>query len=235
MNDDSESNGARDETRSRIVAAAADLVTQGGREALTTRAVAAAAGVQAPTIYRLFGDKNGLLDAVAEHGFAQYLKEKKSRRWGRDPLEDLRLGWDLHVSFGLENSAVYSIMYGDPRPGVKSSAAVAAERVLKEHIHRIAVVGLLRVSEEIAAELVHAAGCGTVFSLLAIPEEQRDFAVSEAACEAVIDAITTASKAVSKPGPAAAAIALRAVLPEAKALTRGERHLLEELLDRLAK
>ncbi|WP_338419811.1 TetR family transcriptional regulator [Streptomyces klenkii] len=33
---------------------------------MTTRAVAAAAGVQAPAIYRLFGDKDGLLEAVAE-------------------------------------------------------------------------------------------------------------------------------------------------------------------------
>ena len=52
--------------RNRVVAAAVALLARGGREALTTRAVAAAAGVQAPTIYRLFGDKQGLVDAVAE-------------------------------------------------------------------------------------------------------------------------------------------------------------------------
>ena len=56
-------------TRERIVACAAELLTRGGREALTTRAVASAAEVQQPTIYRLFGDKEGLLEAVAEHGF----------------------------------------------------------------------------------------------------------------------------------------------------------------------
>ena len=55
--------------RDRILAEAVDLLARGGREALTTRAVAAAAGVQAPTISRLFGDKQGLVDAVAEHGF----------------------------------------------------------------------------------------------------------------------------------------------------------------------
>jgi AcrR family transcriptional regulator len=56
---------------------------------VTTRAVAEAAGVQAPTIYRLFGDENGLLDAVAEHGFASYLEDKRpagpGRRPGREP------------------------------------------------------------------------------------------------------------------------------------------------------
>ena len=60
-----------DRVRARIVAAAAELIASGGREAATTRAVAAAAGVQAPTIYRLFGDKRGLLNAAAEHGHAR--------------------------------------------------------------------------------------------------------------------------------------------------------------------
>ena len=63
-------------TRDRIVEAAAGLLTEDGREAVSTRAVSAAARVQAPTIYRLFGDKQGLLDAVASHGFASYLRGK---------------------------------------------------------------------------------------------------------------------------------------------------------------
>ena len=61
-------------TRERIVEAAAALLAQGGREAVSTRAVSAAAGVQAPTIYRIFGDKQGLLDAVASRGFAEYVR-----------------------------------------------------------------------------------------------------------------------------------------------------------------
>ena len=45
------------DARSRLLEAAARLVVEGGIAALTTRAVAAAASVQAPTLYRLFGDK----------------------------------------------------------------------------------------------------------------------------------------------------------------------------------
>src|SRR3954468_23951911 len=103
------------DTRTRIVTAAAALLADGGRDAVTTRAVASAAGVQAPTIYRLFGDKSGLLDAVAEHGFAAYLTEKGVPEATRDPIEDLKAGWDLHVGFGLANPALYALMYGDPR------------------------------------------------------------------------------------------------------------------------
>ena len=61
--------------RARIIAAGAERLADGGRDALTRRAVAAAAGVQAPTIYRLFSDKRGLLEAVAEHGLAEHIAQ----------------------------------------------------------------------------------------------------------------------------------------------------------------
>ncbi|RYG81421.1 TetR/AcrR family transcriptional regulator [bacterium] len=225
---------SREETRERIVAAAGRLLAQGGRDALTTRGVAAAAGVQAPTLYRLFGDKSGLLDAVAEHGFRSYLMEKIVRGPGLDPVEDLRAGWDLHVGFGLARPEVYALMYGDPRPGARSPAADEGYRILREHVRRIALDGRLRVGEERAAHLVHASGCGVVLTLLAMPEDRRDSGLSEAARETVIAAITSDAPAVEGRGPAAAAIALRAAMPDATALTEGERHVLGEWLVRLA-
>ncbi|MFV8749568.1 TetR/AcrR family transcriptional regulator [Nannocystaceae bacterium ST9] len=221
------------DTRARILAATFELLTSGGRDAVTTRAVAAAANVQAPTIYRLFGDKHGLLDAVAEHGFAAYLRDKSVRPAGPDPVEDLRVGWDLHVEFGLANPAIYALMI-DPFSGVTSPAAAAGRKVLEHHIHRIAVAGRLRVDERHATDLVHAAGSGTILTLIATPEAERDLGLSHSAREAVIAAITTGKPAVRKSTPATAAIALRAVLDDATALTPGERLLLDEWLKRLA-
>ncbi|MGO9502497.1 MAG: TetR/AcrR family transcriptional regulator [Streptosporangiaceae bacterium] len=226
--------GAADSTRDRIAAAAAGLLTEGGREAVSTRAVSAAAGVQAPTIYRLFGDKQGLLDAVATHGFTTYLNDKTDLKPGGDPVEDLRSGWDLHIGFGLANPALYSLMYGEPRPGVSPPAAAAAAEVLAGHIRRIAEAGRLRVTEERAAHLVHAAGCGTTLTLIAMPEGERDPALCDTAREAVIAAITTDAPAPAAPGPVSAAVALRAVLPQISALTAHERTLLREWLDRIA-
>src|ERR1700704_3156555 len=129
---------ATDNKRARIVAAAARLLSEGGREAVSTRAVSAAAGVQAPAIYRLFGDKQGLLDAVATHGFTTYLNDKANLKPTADPVADLRAGWDIPVGFGLANPALYSLMYGEPRPGAYPPAAVAAAEVLAALIHRIA-------------------------------------------------------------------------------------------------
>ena len=71
---------ARDQPASaaeRMLRAAADLLQTGGIEAVSTRAVAAAAGVQPPTIYRQFGDKDGLLDALAGFVLEGYLEQKR--------------------------------------------------------------------------------------------------------------------------------------------------------------
>ncbi|MEU6388343.1 TetR/AcrR family transcriptional regulator [Streptomyces sp. NPDC046939] len=222
--------------RERILAATAKLLAEGGEEAVSTRAVGAAAGVQAPTIYRLFGDKQGLLDAAAAEGFAAYLSDKTELAFTDDPVADLRAGWDLHLDFGLANPALYLLMFGRRRPGtVPPPAAVAGYEVLATHIRRIAEAGRLRVTEERAAQLVHAAGSGATLALLAQPAEQRDREVSALAREAVIAAITTDAPAAQAPGAAGAAVALRAALPETTALTEAERTLLREWLDRIAR
>lgn len=221
-------------TRQRIVEAAAALLTDGGRDAVSTRAVSAAAGVQAPTIYRLFGDKKGLLDAVASYGFAAYLREKTAQLPGDDPVDDLRRGWDLHVGFGLAHPAFYTLIYGEPRPGVESPAAREAAAVLGRLVRRIAEAGRLRVSEERAAQLVHSAGAGITFTLIAIPPERRDMTLSTLARESVIAAITAVRPAGAADGVVPAAVALRAALPEVTVLTSAERGLLGEWLDRVA-
>jgi AcrR family transcriptional regulator len=223
-----------DRPRERILAAAAELLAQGGRDAVSTRAVSAAAGVQAPTIYRLFGDMQGLLDAVATHGFTAYLSSKTGLEPTADPVQDLRAGWELHVGFGLAHPALYVLMYGEPCPGAAPPpAAAAAAEVLATHIRRIAEAGRLRVSEERAAQLVHAAGFGTTITLIAMPVDHRDPALSDIAREAVIAAITTDVPVAAAPGPVSAAAALRAVLPQTTVLTGQERGLLQEWLDRI--
>ena len=223
-----------DSTRNRIIAAAVALLNGGGREAVSTRAVCAAAGVQPPAIYRHFGDKQGLLDAVAIHGLTAYQRGKMDRRPEVDPVEDLRSGWDEHVAFGLANPALYALMYGDPRPGAATPAADAAAAILAEKIHRIAEAGRLRIGEERAAQLVHAAGSGVTLSLIAQPDERRDLVLSDLGRETVIAAITTGRPTVVASGPVAAAVTLRSVLPGTTALTPHERTLMSDWLDRIA-
>jgi len=224
------------------VRAAAELLTKGGLDAVSTRAVSAAAGVQPPAIYRRFGDMQGLLDAAARDVFARYVRQKATRLPGVDPLEDLRRGWDLHVSFGLANPAAYMLMYGS---AARSGDAAAQEglAVLHALLARVAAAGRLRVSVEQAARMIHAGGMGVTCSLIAMPADDRDMRLSDAMRDAVIAAITvhaTKSKRqgkslVAETPVAARAVALRAALGEVgAAMSAGERQLLGEWLDRIA-
>ena len=221
------------DTRERIVAAAAALLAGSGRDAVSTRAVSVAAGVQGPTIYRLFGNKQGLLDAVAVHSFNTIL-EKVAVPQSDDPVEDLRTGWDLHVSFGLANPELYPLIHGGPRSDDSPPAVIAAVEALRTSIHRIASAGRLRIDEVRAAELVYATATGTTLTLLALPEVRRDLELSDLAREAVIAALTIAGGEQATLEPAGSAVTLRAALSHTSALTTHELALLRDWLDRIA-
>src|ERR687894_1658889 len=226
-------------TRDRIVRAAAELLAEGGRESVSTRTVAEAAGVQAQTIYRQFGDMRGLLDEVASFGFSSYLRDKTARERAEDPVEDLRRGWDLHVGFGLENPGFYTLMYGDPKPGVEPTAAREADEILHGLVRRVAEAGRLRVGVENAVQMIHAAGLGVTLTLIGTEPKDRDPALSEAIREAILAAITTDAAPDTATGHdrvPGRAVALKAVLPEAPAgFTPPESALLSEWLDKPAR
>lgn len=224
---------AREQTRRRVIDAAIDLLERGGRDAVTTRAVADAAGLQPPALYRLFGDKEGLLDAVAEYGFTRFLAAKQQIDPApQDPVKELRDGWDIVVGFGLDNPALYTLMYGEP---TRSTAIFRIGlELLMERIRRIAAAGLLRVEEGLAAQIVHATAGGAVLTWLSVPEPERDPALLAALRESMITTITTQEPAVQEPGPAGAARALRAALPGQNALSHAEQQLLTEWLRRLS-
>jgi AcrR family transcriptional regulator len=223
------------DTRERVLKAAADLLVREGRDGLSTRAVSAAAGVQPPALYRLFGDKDGLLDAVAAYGFDEYLASKRAMGSTGDPVQDLRNGWDLHIEFGLSRPEFYVLMYGEAKPGRSSSSAREAEGLLRGIITRVAEAGRLRVSVERAARLVHATGMGVVLSLIATPPAERDLELAGIVRENVLSRILAdASAEPAESDLPARAVALRAALGEAKTLTEAERVLLAEWLDRIA-
>ena len=228
---------SRSDTRSRIVAVAARLLREQGAAAVTTRGVAEAAGVQAPAIYRLFGDKDGLLDAVAEHVMATYVSEKAAvveaaSAQDVDPLEDLRDGWTSQIEFCLDNPALFRLL-SDPGGAQPSPAALAGQRVLESRVHRVAETGRLRVPERHAVALIHAAGTGTVQTLLALPAELRDPDLAGSMYDAVLRQVLTDAPDPAQDRPTAAAIALRAVVARLDALSAAEQRLLAEWLDRV--
>jgi AcrR family transcriptional regulator len=228
-------------TRSeKVLQAAAELLRTGGIDAVSTRAVATAAGVQPPGIYREFGGKDELLDAVSHFILEEYLHDKRRRllRASGDTVEDLRQLWDAHVGFGLEHPDTYVLTFVQSRPSPPSSGAAETIKLLEQIIARLGDEGRLRMSVDRATKLFHAAGIGTVLTLIAVPPEEREMALSVLSRDVVLSAIsTTKNAAVTKSSSLTArAVALREAVRRAEytPLTSAERNLLLEWLVRLA-
>src|SRR4051794_2059778 len=88
--------------RAALIEAAERQLTASAEGDIATRSVSEEAGVTQPVLYRLFGDKRGLLDAVADAGFEQYARRKADLEVTDDPVTDLYAGWDDHMSFAAE-------------------------------------------------------------------------------------------------------------------------------------
>jgi AcrR family transcriptional regulator len=227
---------SRADTRSRIVDVAARLLREEGPAAVTTRGVAERAGVQAPVIYRLFGDKDGLLEAVAEHVMAAFVSAKAedveaASAADVDPLEDLRAGWAMQIDFGVANPALFRLL-SDPDRVLHSPAARSGRQVLESRVHRVAAAGRLRVSERRAVGLIQAAGIGAIQTLLSTPPDQRDPGLAESLFQAILGQILAEAPAIPGGGPIAAAVAFRAIAPRLDMLSEAERQVLAEWLDR---
>ncbi len=225
-----------DGTRERILAAALQLLNVGGQDAVTTRAVAEAAGVQPPVLYRQFKDKEGLREAMAEHGFLRYLAKKRRRSSQLGPVDDLRAGWDQHIKFGLHHPMLYLLMYAEPRKGRTSVAAAHSFEILRKHMARVAAAGQLRVTAEQAVSLYHAAAVGVVLFLLNSPPDTRDLTISNMMREISLAAIAVTDDPPASQSPRSnAAVTLRAALDRNAPFSAGELALLREWLDRITK
>lgn len=229
---------ARGSTSDRLLAAAAELLQEGGVDAVSTRAVAAAAGTQPPILYRRFGDKDGLIEAVTLHILEDYIqKKRKLLKQSGDPVNDLRRLWDLFVAFGFAQPDCFALIYGNVRRGdAISAAAETTVAMLQEAIARIADDGKLRMSVERATGLFQSCGVGFVMTQLTIPAAKRDRELSDIARENAVSSIVVTS-GVSKVRSTLTgrATALRQAIGDNDVpLSAAERDLLVEWLGRIA-
>ncbi|GAB3149637.1 TetR/AcrR family transcriptional regulator [Amycolatopsis stemonae] len=219
--------------RTRILEAAADLLSRSAEADFSTRAVCEAAGVGAPALYRQFGDKEGLLAAVVDRGFEKYLAGKRAAKPSDDPVRDLRDGWDNHVAFALDNPNHYRLMYSglSTPPG----AAAEAHSLLLAVLERCAAAGRLKLPPPLAAQMVMAANAGVALSMITRPELYSDRGFSTRVRESVLAGVL-ADEPAGPGGVEVTATTLAARLRETPPgmLTAAEATLLQEWLARLS-
>lgn len=157
------------ERLARILDACAELLDETGYEDLSTRAVAARAGVPIGSVYRFFGNKRALADALAHRNLDSYTERIGGRltglgegdwRGALDAVLDEYLAMKRTVpGFALIDFG-YQIPVGAPASGANHQVADRLTELLAAHLDRPADAGLRRailVSVEAADALLQLA------------------------------------------------------------------------------
>ncbi|RJL33064.1 TetR/AcrR family transcriptional regulator [Bailinhaonella thermotolerans] len=187
--------------RERILEATAELLATKDALAISTRAICDRAKVGMPEIYRQFGDKQGLLTAVADLGFERFLANKRRNPLTDDPVADLRTAWDSHVAFAIRNPHLYRLMFtpaGEPGPqGIKE-----AQALLLAAVERCRDAGRLRMSPELAGQSILAANVGVCLMALSFPDLFGALDISQSVRDAVIGKVTGDEREDTRIAPA---------------------------------
>jgi len=134
-------------TRRALLDAAAELLDDGGPEAVTLREVGARSGVSRNAPYRHFADKEGLLTAVAVEGWDRLTEAlRASGAVSAEPSARLQQALTTIVELGRKRPHLFRLMFVIPErdPGAGARAASRAQEAF------LSIVAAL-VGEEDAA------------------------------------------------------------------------------------
>jgi AcrR family transcriptional regulator len=189
-----------EDRRTEVVAAARSLMVRQGVEAVSMRAIAAAAGVSPAALYLYFPDKLVLMAAVVDDLFqgllAAFTEAVEAAAAAPEPFARLAALMDAYVRWGLEHPDEYRLMFMTPvvgvaghRPGAPDGRPVspngaATFAALAAEIARLMASGHARPGEaEVVAEQIWAGGHGLVSLMITFPE--FEWSPREALCAAM--------------------------------------------------
>ncbi len=106
-----------EQVRRDLLEAAARQLSETGLEALSLRRVAGAAGTSTTAIYTLFGDKAGLVEAVAVEAERSFRASQFSVPVTDDALADLGALGHAYRGWALDHPSWYAVMFDGRIPG----------------------------------------------------------------------------------------------------------------------
>jgi len=134
--------------RTTLLDAASRLLATEGVQALALRRIAAEVGCSTTVLYRLFGNKAGLLEALYVEGFERFRRRLAAVPKDPDPLVHLAGLSRAYRENALAERNYYKLMFGDPIPGFQPGdeallQAAPTFTILEEAVADCAAAGLL--------------------------------------------------------------------------------------------
>jgi AcrR family transcriptional regulator len=168
----------RQELRRAILDAAADLFLEQGYERFSMRQVAERIGYSATTLYRHFADKDELLFAVVDQGFARFGEAlAAAANSTTDPVERLQALGRAYVRFGRENAVHYQMMFMQRADYLTSPAGESEEPrvdsflVLERAVQEALDAGALRPGDaRVVSNTLWALVHGVTSLVISMPE-----------------------------------------------------------------
>ncbi|GII78186.1 TetR family transcriptional regulator [Sphaerisporangium rufum] len=115
------SHTTRDALRNRLIEVAGGLLVTDGADSLTVRRIAAEAGCATTVVYTMFGNKEGLAEALYLEGFERFRRRLDAVPRHPDPLEYLISLGGAYREACLAEPAYYSVMFEKAIPGFEPS------------------------------------------------------------------------------------------------------------------
>lgn len=118
------------DVRAALVAAATRLLAGEGRQALSTRRLAAEVGTSTMAVYTHFGSMERLQHEVRREGFARLCGEIDAIARTEDPVADLAAVTLAYVEAGTRDPQLYRALFVDRPPGEPDEGSGVFERLL---------------------------------------------------------------------------------------------------------
>jgi len=185
--------------RRALIDASIGLIGESGPDGLTLREVARRAKVSHTAPYRHFQDKSDLLAAVAEQGFTD-LRQAMDEAVAavKPPLERLRRCGAAYVTFALERTAHFRVMFGTELDAERHpSARAAAEQAFEALVAVVAAcqeakilsIEKTRTKARFAWSLVHGIAHLAIGRQLLLETEDEVVRFVDAATAALVDGL----------------------------------------------
>lgn len=155
--------------RAALLDLAAQLLAAEGPAALTMRRIATAAGCSTTVLYRHFGAKGGIAEALYQEGFARLRRAlEEVPQSGHPPTQLAELGRAYREN-ALTQRNLYQVMFTGlipgftPTPEARSVAAASLE-VLREAVRDCAETGIFRPDVDVneVTDIIWAAAHGSI-------------------------------------------------------------------------